>query len=139
MGIGFGNERGRCRQRPLVVIGLDEPASARPPGASRLSPSGAASGSEPGPSLRQNQRLGVRVLLDQRPEVTSVRAGSFVDESGGAFAYVVRDGVAEKTPVRLGARSVDRVEILSGLKVGDRVVVSGAENFHGAPSVAIAQ
>ena len=89
--------------------------------------------------LRQSQRLSVRVLLDQRPDVLSLRAGSFVDESGGAFAYVVRDGVAERTPVRLGARSVDRVEVLSGLKLGDRVVVSGAENFHGAPSVAIAR
>ncbi len=88
--------------------------------------------------LRQNQRLSVRVLLDQRPDVLSVRAGSFIDESGGRYAYVVRDGVAVKTPVRLGARSVDRVEVLSGLKPGDRVVVSGAENFHAAPSVGLA-
>jgi HlyD family secretion protein len=88
--------------------------------------------------LRQNQRLSVRVLLDQRPDVLSVRAGSFIDESGGQYAYVVRDGVAVKTPVRLGARSVDRVEILSGLKAGDRVVVSGAENFHAAASVGLA-
>ena len=88
--------------------------------------------------LRQNQRLSVRVLLDQRPDVLSVRAGSFIDESGGQYAYVVRDGVAVKTPVRLGARSVDRVEILAGLKPGDRVVVSGAENFHAEPSVGLA-
>ena len=88
--------------------------------------------------LRQNQRLSVRVLLDQRPDVLSVRAGSFIDESGGQYAYVVRDGVAVRTPVRLGARSVDRVEILSGLKPGDRVVVSGAENFHAAPSAGLA-
>ena len=88
--------------------------------------------------LRQNQRLSVRVLLDQRPDVLSVRAGSFIDESGGQYAYVVRDGVAVKTPVRLGARSVDRVEILSGLKAGDRVVVSGAENFHAAATVGLA-
>ena len=87
--------------------------------------------------LRQNQRLSVRVLLDQRPDVMSVRAGTFIDESGGQYAYVVRDGVAVKTPVRLGARSVDRVEILSGLKAGDRVVVSGAENFHAAPTVGL--
>ena len=87
--------------------------------------------------LRQNQRLSVRVLLDQRPDVLSVRAGSFIDESGGQYAYVVRDGVAVKTPVRLGARSVDRVEILSGLKPGDRVVVSGADNFHAAETVGL--
>ncbi len=88
--------------------------------------------------LRQNQRLSVRVLLDQRPDVLSVRAGTFIDESAGQYAYVVRDGVAVKTPVRLGARSVDRVEILSGLKVGDRVVVSGADNFHAEPAVGLA-
>jgi len=88
--------------------------------------------------LRQNQRLSVRVLLDQRPDVLSVRAGTFIDESGGQYAYVVRDGVAVKTPVRLGARSVDRVEILSGLKAGDRVVVGGAENFHAAATVGMA-
>ncbi len=87
--------------------------------------------------LRQNQRLSVRVLLDQRPDVLSVRAGNFIDESGGQYAYVVRDGVAVKTAVRLGARSVDRVEILSGLKPGDRVVVSGAENFHAEPTVGL--
>jgi HlyD family secretion protein len=131
----------RFEDEPAGVAEATPPASARPPGASRLSPPGAASGSEPRPSilqLRQNQRLGVRVLLDQRPDVLSVRAGSFVDEGGGQSAYVLRDGVAEKVPVRLGARAVDRVEILSGLRPGDRVVVSGAENFHGAPSVAIA-
>ena len=101
-----------------------------PPGAA------AAHGAMPD-QLRQNQRLSVRVLLDQRPDVLSVRAGSFIDESGGQYAYVVRDDVAVKTPVRLGARSVDRVEILSGLRAGDRVVVSGADNFHAAPTVAL--
>jgi len=100
-------------------------------------PSAAAAGGAMPDQLRQNQRLSVRVLLDQRPDVLSVRAGSFIDESGGQYAYVVRDGVAVKTPVRLGARSVDRVEILSGLKPGDRVVVSGAENFHAEPTVGL--
>ena len=100
-------------------------------------PSAAAARGAMPEQLRQNQRLSVRVLLDQRPDVLSVRAGSFIDESGGQYAYVVRDGVAVKTPVRLGARSVDRVEILSGLKPGDRVVVSGAENFHAAATVGL--
>lgn len=87
--------------------------------------------------LRQNQRLSVRVLLDRRDSVLGVARGSFVDEGGG-FAYVVRGGVAERVAVRLGARSLERVEVLSGLKVGDRVVVSGAENFRDAERVLIA-
>lgn len=88
--------------------------------------------------LRQNQRLSVRVLLDRRDRVLGVARGSFVDESGGAYAYVVRDGYAQKVAVKLGARSLDRVEVVSGLSAGDRVVISGSDNFKGAERVLIA-
>ncbi len=93
-------------------------------------------GDTPG-QLRQNQRLSVRVLLDQRDEVLAVRRGSFLEEAGGAYAYVVRDGLAVKTPIRVGARSLDKVEILGGLQAGDRIVISGADAFNGAPQVAL--
>jgi HlyD family secretion protein len=88
--------------------------------------------------LRQNQRLSVRVLLDRRDKVLGVARGSFVDEGGGSYAYVVRGGVAEKVAVKLGARSLERVEVISGLVAGDRVVISGSDNFKGAERVLIA-
>ena len=87
--------------------------------------------------LRQNQRLSVRILLDHRENVLTVQRGSFVDESGGSYAYVVKDGIAVKTPIRIGASSIDKVEILQGLKEGDRIVISGTDNFKGADRVAI--
>jgi HlyD family secretion protein len=87
--------------------------------------------------LRQNQRLSVRVLLDQRVNVLTVQRGSFVDESGGSYAYLLRDGIAKKTPIRVGASSIDKVEILEGLKEGDKIVISGTDSFKGAATVAI--
>jgi HlyD family secretion protein len=87
--------------------------------------------------LRQNQRLSVRVLLDKRDNVLTVQRGSFVDESGGSYAYLVRDGIAKKTPIRVGASSIDKVEILEGLKEGDRIVISGTDSFKSAATVAI--
>ncbi|HJW05167.1 MAG TPA: efflux RND transporter periplasmic adaptor subunit [Rhodanobacter sp.] len=87
--------------------------------------------------LRQNQRLSVRVLLDKRDNVLTVQRGSFVDESGGSYAYLVKDGIAKKTPIRVGASSIDKVEILDGLKEGDRIVISGTDSFKGAATVAI--
>jgi len=89
--------------------------------------------------LRQNQRLSVRVLLDKRADVLTVRRGSFVEESGGAYAYVLRDGIAAKRPVRLGARSIDKVEVVDGLQPGDEVVIGGADAFQGAATVAISR
>ncbi|CAM3787633.1 efflux RND transporter periplasmic adaptor subunit [Roseateles saccharophilus] len=88
--------------------------------------------------LRQNQRLSVRVLLDRRDKVLGLARGSFVDEGGGSYAYVVRGGYAEKVAIKLGARSLERVEVLSGLSAGDRVVISGSDNFKGAERVLIA-
>ncbi|HUA80401.1 MAG TPA: efflux RND transporter periplasmic adaptor subunit [Dyella sp.] len=89
--------------------------------------------------LRQNQRLSVRILLDHRENVLTVQRGSFVDESGGAYAYVVRDGMATKTPIRVGESSIDKVEILDGLKEGDNIVISGTDNFKGAQRVVISR
>src|SRR5262249_30840314 len=84
--------------------------------------------------LRQNQRLNVRVLIDSRDNVLTVERGSFVDD-GGRYAYVVRDDVAVKSPVQLGTASMSRVEILEGLRPGDRIVVSGLDALGGAERV----
>ena len=88
--------------------------------------------------LRQNQRLTARIVLDEKPNVLMVERGPFLEAGGGHFAYVVRDGVAERLPIRTGAASLDAVEILSGARAGDRIVVSGADAFGDAQRVRIA-
>jgi HlyD family secretion protein len=89
--------------------------------------------------LRQNQRVGARLLIDERPNVLLVPRGSFVEEEGGRFAYVLRDGMALRTPITLGATSVAAVEIRAGLKLGDKVVVAGTDAFAHAARVAVYQ
>jgi HlyD family secretion protein len=89
--------------------------------------------------LRQSQRMSVRIFIDRRENVLMVDRGSFVDQEGGGFAYVVRGNVAERRPVRLGAASVTKVEILDGLAVGDTVVVSGSDAFNGAERVILSR
>jgi HlyD family secretion protein len=88
--------------------------------------------------LRQNQRLSVRVLLDRRDAVLKLNRGSFVDENGGRVVYVLNGDRAERRPVRLGVQSLAQVEVLEGLAVGDRVVVSGADAFGAARQVTLA-
>jgi HlyD family secretion protein len=82
--------------------------------------------------LRQSQRMSVRIFIDRRENVLMVDRGSFIDQEGGGFAYLVHGNVAERHPVRLGAASVTKVEILDGLAVGDQVVVAGTDAFNGA-------
>ncbi|WP_426287102.1 efflux RND transporter periplasmic adaptor subunit [Luteibacter sp. E-22] len=89
--------------------------------------------------LRQSQRLSVRILLDKRDNILTVQRGSFVDESAGRYAYVVNDGMADRRDIRVGASSIDKVEILDGLKEGDKIVISGADTFGDAKHVAISR
>ena len=89
------------------------------------------------PGLRQNQRLSARVLMDTRKNVLKLERGPFVDQSGGRFAYVMQGSVAVRRPVRLGASSLAEIEVLDGLQVGDRVVVSGSDQFGDADKVKI--
>jgi len=89
--------------------------------------------------LRQNQRLAVRILIDRREDVLMVDRGSFMDQDGGAFAYVVHGNVAERHPVRLGAASIAKVEILDGLAAGDEIVISGTDAFNGAARVILSR
>jgi HlyD family secretion protein len=94
-------------------------------------------GSEAPAGLRQNQRLSVRVLIDSRENVLMVDRGAFMDQDGGDFAYVVHGNVAERHPIRLGAASVSKVEILAGLAAGDQIVVAGTDAFNAARRVVL--
>ncbi|RMH92847.1 efflux RND transporter periplasmic adaptor subunit [Lysobacter pythonis] len=93
-------------------------------------------GAQP-PVLRQNQRLSARILLDTRKNVLMVERGPFVEQGGGRNAWVMDGNVASKREIETGAQSLDAVEIVSGLKAGERVVVSGADGFGDAEKVRI--
>ncbi|HEX9206746.1 MAG TPA: HlyD family efflux transporter periplasmic adaptor subunit [Steroidobacteraceae bacterium] len=90
------------------------------------------------PGLRQNQRVSVRILMDKREGVLKVERGGFYEAGGGASAYVVRDGVAERRPIKTGAVSVREIEITGGLAEGDRIVISDTEDFKNAARVLLA-
>lgn len=94
------------------------------------------SGAQP-PGLRQSQRVSARLLIEERPNVLTLPRGPFVESEGGRFAYLVDKGIARRIPVKMGATSISAVEILEGVKEGDKVVVAGTELFENAVSVSI--
>ncbi|MBD1581920.1 efflux RND transporter periplasmic adaptor subunit [Pseudoalteromonas sp. S16_S37] len=89
--------------------------------------------------LRQNQRLTTRIILEQKSDIAFLPRGQFVNSYNGQFAYVLNGEEAIKTPIELGSRSLAQVEVVSGLKQGDRVVISDTNIFKDAPRVRILQ
>lgn len=82
------------------------------------------------PGMRQNQRVTVRIMMDELIGVLKLQRGAFADSGGGRTAFVLQEaGLAERRAIRLGARSVAEVEVLSGLNEGERVIISSVTDF----------
>jgi HlyD family secretion protein len=89
--------------------------------------------------LRQNQRLTTRVILERKNNIQYLPRGQFLKTYNGRFAYVIKENSAVKTPIKIGSRSLGKVEVISGLKTGDNVVISDSDVFKDASSVRILQ
>lgn len=87
--------------------------------------------------LRQNQRLTTRVLLEAKYGVLRVTRGQFLESGGGRIAYVLEGDMARRRGIEIGARSLNAVEVVAGLNVGDEIVVSGIERFEGKETVLV--
>jgi HlyD family secretion protein len=86
-------------------------------------------------SLRQNQRVTGRIVFDERKNVLRIARGEFVSSGGGRIGYRLEQDVAVRTPLELGALSVQWVEIINGAKEGDELVVSSLTEFKDAARV----
>ncbi len=76
--------------------------------------------------LRPGMFARVRVLLAERPSVTSVPEEAIVPSAGeGNHVYRVVDGKVERVPVRTGVRRGTMVEIVEGLSPGEEIVTAG--------------
>ena len=56
--------------------------------------------------------------------VTLVPQGAVKTDSGTTFVFLVSGQTVERRAVKIGGTDGDRVEVLAGLKGGDRVVIS---------------
>jgi HlyD family secretion protein len=79
--------------------------------------------------LRQNQRVPTRLIMESKSGVLKVQRGPFLDNSGGRKAFVVLGDTAQLKEIRTGATSVTEVEILDGLEVGDRIIISDTARY----------
>lgn len=73
--------------------------------------------------LRNNLRAEVAVVTSQRDRVLSARRGRLGDNSE-RYAFVVREDELVRVPVRFGIAGDEAIEIVSGLREGDEVVIS---------------
>ncbi|PZG35287.1 efflux transporter periplasmic adaptor subunit [Spongiactinospora gelatinilytica] len=77
----------------------------------------------PKPGMSAVARLTVR----ESPSALAVPASAVVTSGRDSVVWAVRGGAAERRVVRLGAQGDALVEVLTGLREGEQVVVKGAD------------
>lgn len=78
----------------------------------------------------------VKLATESHKGAIAVPEGAVQASERGFVAYVVEDGKARQRPLQIGLRTGDgNVEILSGLKPGDRVVTAGSDRLADGISV----
>jgi HlyD family secretion protein len=87
--------------------------------------------------LKQNQRLTTRLTFESKHDVLKVARGAFLEAEGGRAAYVADGEMVARRDIVTGASSVAEVEIVQGLNVGEKVVVSDTTPFAHAKNVMV--
>ena len=82
-------------------------------------------GAEPG-SIQRGQTVQAKLILGDPSRAVLIPNGAFFNDTGGNWVFVVDSGgkSASKRQVQLGRKNSDFIEVLGGLKPGERVVTS---------------
>jgi HlyD family secretion protein len=82
-------------------------------------------GPEPA-SMQRGQTVQAKLTVGDSSKALMIPNGAFFNDTGGNWVFVVDKGgdSATRRPVQLGRRNSDFIEVLSGLKPGDRVITS---------------
>lgn len=81
--------------------------------------------------IRRGQTVRIRLELGESEQAILLSTGGFYKDTGGNWVYVVnqQSGKAERRNIRLGRKNPEYYEVIEGLTEGERVIVSGYENF----------
>ncbi|MDC8758278.1 efflux RND transporter periplasmic adaptor subunit [Janthinobacterium fluminis] len=85
-------------------------------------------------TLNPGQSIDAQITLGEPKPALLLPNAPFVTDSGGAWVFVVAaNGIdAEKRPLKTGRRNNGQIEVLSGLRAGEQVLVSSYAGFGNA-------
>ena len=83
------------------------------------------------PQIRRGQTVRMRLEIGQPADTLVVANGAFYDDTGGQWVFVLDESgqYAERRAVRFGRRNPEGIEVLDGLRDGERIVTSSYESL----------
>ncbi|MFG1660592.1 efflux RND transporter periplasmic adaptor subunit [Micromonospora chersina] len=85
---------------------------------------------ETAPAPRPGMNAVVHLRVREAADAVAVPASAVFNADGRDAVWLLRDGKADRVPVTVGVQGQDLVQIVSGVRAGDRIVVRGADQVH---------
>jgi len=89
------------------------------------------------PMLRPNQRVEVFVVTASKSNIVRVKNGPAFKDRARQHVFILEGEIAERREVQVGMTSFDHVEILSGIEVGEQVIISDMSRFEHLETIKI--
>jgi HlyD family secretion protein len=89
--------------------------------------------------IKRGQTLHIRIGLGEVSQALLLPRGEYLKASGGDWVYRIDEaaGTAVRQAIRTGRQNADAIEVVKGLKAGDRVVTSSVAAFGGRDKVSL--
>jgi len=83
------------------------------------------------PQIKIGQTSRIKLELGESKEAILIPRGGFYQSTGGQWVYVINEdeGYAYKREISIGRQNPRFYEVLGGIEVGEKVIVSGYDNF----------
>jgi len=88
-------------------------------------------------SLRPNMKVEVFIVTDRSLKTLRVANGPTFSGKRKQFVYVLKNGIAYRREVEVGLSNFDYIEIKSGLKKGENVVLSDMSQYENMEEISI--
>lgn len=89
--------------------------------------------------LRPGMFIKAAILSEQRDSTIVIPKETIISRQDAKVVFIVENGIATEKKITTGLETMEVIEVLSGLKVNDRLVVSGFETLRNKSKVSVLQ
>jgi RND family efflux transporter MFP subunit len=90
-------------------------------------------------SLRPGMFIKAAILSEKRDSTIVIPKETIISRQDSKVVFTIENGIATEKVITTGIENFNNVEVLSGLEINDRLVVSGFETLRNKSKVSVIQ
>ena len=80
-------------------------------------------------NLLINQNMNLKIFLKSKKQIKTIVKDALLIKNGNTVVYVIEDNIAKLKTIKIGIPYQDSIEVVEGLKEGEKIVVRGNERL----------